>query len=130
MVIDCGVGTRMSCFLGSLECPVWFVVRSTGQVCTQSECLAVWHLKNSLACRILGDEIEWVMMSTKHTKIKLIFYFLYHRWCTFTVLFFNKKRVVYSDPALCSLSLVRGTGTPWGVYSGSTLKVEGGIFVA
>ena len=86
MVIDCGVGTRMSCFLGSLECPVWFVVRSTGQVCTQSECLAVWHLKNSLACRILGDEIEWVMMSTKHTKIKLIFYFLYHRWCTFTVL--------------------------------------------
>ena len=86
MVIDCGVGTRMSCFLGSLECPVWFVVRSTGQVCTQSECLAVWHLKNSLACRILGDEIELVMMSTKHTKIKLIFYFLYHRWCTFTVL--------------------------------------------
>ena len=123
----------MSCFLESLECPVWFVVRSTGQVCTQSECLAVWHLKNSLAGRILGDEIEWVMMSTKHTKIKLIFYFLYHRWCTFTVIvFFNKKRVRYTArlSALSRWYVVRGTGTPWGVYSGSTLKVEGGIFVA
>jgi hypothetical protein len=106
-------------------------------VCTKSECLAVWHLKNSLACRILGDEIEWVMMSgTKHTKIKLIFYFLYHRWCTVTVFLNNKKRVVcgmWYTARLSALSrwyVVRGTGTPWGVYSGSTLQVEGGIFVA